>query len=111
MILDLEKIQIKVKVIEEKKLKAIISLDFGDYVVKGFRITDSVYANEQGEMLWLMPPSYRDGGGRYHPIFFMPDKEDWKRLEKRIFDEYHAQEKEYFKKRLDLTDEDIPIIN
>ena len=111
MIFELDKIGIKVKVIEEKKLKAIISLDFGDVSIKGFRISESEYANEQGDKLWLVPPSYRDGGGRYHPMFYMPDKNLWKCLEKKVFEEYHIQERQHFKKRLDLTDDDIPIIN
>ncbi len=111
MIPDLEKATIKVKVVEEAKLKAIISVDFDGLVVKGFRIQNSEFANEQGENLWLVPPSYRDGGGRYHPIFYLTDKEAWKRLEKIIFEEYRLQRTEHFKKRLDLSDDDIPIVN
>ncbi|KKR24018.1 MAG: hypothetical protein UT53_C0001G0007 [Candidatus Yanofskybacteria bacterium GW2011_GWD2_39_48] len=110
MNIDLEKIEVKVKVIEEKKLKAIISLVIGDIIIKGFRVSESKFFNEMGDMLWLTPPSYM-GGGRYHPIFYMPDKELWKQLEKRIWDEYYRQLKEYHKKRFDLADDDIPIVN
>jgi|SRR3989344_2711559 len=109
--MDIEKIEIKIKVIEEKKLKAIITVNFGDFVVKGFRIAESEYLNERGEKLWLTPPVFRDGGGRYHPIFFIPDKELWKKLEKKIWDEYDRQLNQYHKKRFDLTDDDIPIVN
>ena len=108
---DLEKIEVKVKVIEEKKLKAIISLNFGDFIVKGFRVAESKYANEKGDNLWLTPPSYPDGGGRYHPIFYMPNKELWQQLEKKIWDEYYRQKDEHYKKRFDLSDGDVPIVN
>lgn len=111
MIFDLSTVGIKVKIIEQKKLKAIVGLDFGDISIKGFRISESEYENEQGEKLWLTPPSYKDGGGHYHPMFFMPDKELWKRLERKVMETYQTQQREHFKKRLDLSDDDIPIIN
>lgn len=104
MAINIEEISIKCKFIEEKKLKAIITLDFGDFVVRGFRISESEYENRQGEKLWLTPPSYL-GGGRYHPMFFMPDKELWQRLEEKIWDEYRRQSEEHFKKRLGLEDD------
>ena len=104
MYLDFEEIEVKIKVIEEKKLKAIISLGIGDIIVKGFRIAESEYVNEQGEKLWLTPPSYRDGGGRYHPIFYMPDKKLWQQLEKKIWEEYYRQNEAHYKKRFDLDD-------
>ncbi|OGN25935.1 MAG: hypothetical protein A3B17_01340 [Candidatus Yanofskybacteria bacterium RIFCSPLOWO2_01_FULL_45_72] len=109
--MDIEKIEIKVKIIEEKKLKAIITINFGDFVIKGFRVAESEYPNERGDKLWITPPSYRDGSGRYHPIFFMPDKELWEQLKKKMWDEYYRQLNEYHKKRFDLTDDNIPIIN
>ena len=63
------------KIVEMDKLKAIVSIDFGDFKIKGFRINTSEHKNERGENLWVTPPSYRDGSGRYHPIFFAPNKD------------------------------------
>ena len=97
-----DEIKVKIKFIEEKKLKAIISLNFGDFVVKGFRIAESDYDNDRGDKLWLTPPSYRDSGGRYHPIFYIPNKELWKELEGKVWDEYKLQSEEHYKKRFDL---------
>ena len=105
MQINIDEISVKIKFVEEKKLKAIITLDFGDFVVKGFRVSESDFENSRGEKLWLMPPSYRDGGGRYHPIFFMPDKTLWSELEEKIWDEYKRQQDEYFRKRMDLEDD------
>ncbi len=107
MKINIEEIQLKIKFVEQEKLKAIISLDFGDFTVKGFRVMKSNYKNDCGEELWLTPPSYRGGGGSYHPIFFIPNKELWKKLEKKIWKEYQIQKEEYYKKQFDLKDEDI----
>jgi len=59
------------------------------------------------DKLWLTPPSYRDMGGRYHPIYFMPDKELWEKLEVKIYEEYYKQKEEQTKKQFGLKDEDI----
>ncbi len=107
MNLEIEKIGVKIKIIEEKNLKAIIGLDFGDFVVKGFRIKESEFENRNGEKLWLTPPSY-SGGAKWHPIFFMPDKTLWEQLEDKIYAEYNKQSKEYFKKRLGVEDDEFP---
>jgi DNA-binding cell septation regulator SpoVG len=106
MKINLEEISLKIKILEDKKTKAMIAVDFGDFVVRGFRISESQFDNMNGEKLWLTPPSYQ-GGGRYHPIFFMPNKEQWQELEKLIWKEYEVKKKEYYKKRLGLSDEDM----
>jgi len=107
MRINLDEIGIKVKVVENLKLKAIIGLDFGDFVVKGFRVMTSDFPNPRGDKLWLTPPSYQSSGGRYHPIFFMPDKQGWEALQAKIWEAYYSQNKEHFKKRLDVGDDEI----
>jgi len=108
MKIELDKIGVKIKILDDKKTKAIIGLDFGDFVVKGFRVQESQYENYKGDLLWLTPPSYQ-GGGRYHPMFYIPNKELWKDMEVKIWGEYYKQQDEHFKKRLDITDDDLPI--
>lgn len=93
------------KIVEMDKLKAIVSIDFGDFKIKGFRVNTSDYENERGEKIWITPPSYRDGGGRYHPIFFTSNKELWKKIESKLLDEYHKASTEHYKKRIGLDDE------
>ena len=90
------------KIVEMDKLKAIVSIDFGDFKIKGFRVNTSDYKNKRGENLWITPPSYRDGGGKYHPIFYTSNKELWEKIESKLLDEYDKASKEYYKKRLDL---------
>ncbi|PWB38375.1 MAG: hypothetical protein C3F02_04370 [Parcubacteria group bacterium] len=102
MTINKDEILVKIKFIESQKLKAIIGLNFGDFVIKGFRVSESEYENDRGQKLWLTPPSYKDSGGRYHPMFFMPNKELWKELEAKIWDEYKLQSEEHHKKRFDL---------
>jgi len=105
-----DEIVVKIKFTEARKIKAIISLDFEAFVIKGFRVQESQYENSRGDKLWLTPPSYQDGNGSYHPIFFMPNKEHWKELELKIWEEYDTQQKAHHIKRLDISDDDIPII-
>lgn len=90
MKLDADKVVIKVKVVDAPELKAIISLDFGDFVVKGFRIRKSDFESPEGKKLWVTPPSYK-GAYKWHPIFYVPNKELWKRLEERMLEEYEQQ--------------------
>lgn len=99
MNINLDEIQVKVKVLEQKDLKAIIGIDFGDFSVKGFRVRESRQPNEAGENLWLTPPSYKDMSNRYHPIFYIPDINLWKQLEEKIMGEYHKQTEEFHRKQ------------
>ena len=46
------------KILDEKKTKAIITLDFGVLVTKSFRILESPYENMNNEKLWLIPPPF-----------------------------------------------------
>jgi DNA-binding cell septation regulator SpoVG len=108
MKVNLDEIRVECKILETPKMKAIIAVDFGDFLVKGFRVLPSEHTNDRGDNLWLVPPSYRDAGGRYHPIFFMPEKDIWKKMENVVWDEYHKQNDAHFKKRLDI-DLDMPI--
>src|SRR3989344_9571302 len=89
----------EIKIIENQKLKAIVALDFGDFKVKGFRIMVSDHENHRGEKLWVVPPSYRGGGGSYHPIFFAPDKDLWLKIQDKILDEFAKKQSEYWTKR------------
>ena len=105
MKINFEEIRIKVK-ITEGKVKGIVSVDFGDFIIKGFRVQESQFENTRGEKLWLTPPAYL-GGGRYHPIFFAPDKAIWEQLEAKIWEAYDTASKEHQKKIYGLKDEDV----
>ena len=74
---------IEIKLIEDEKWKAIVTLHFGKMVVRGFRIRISDISNE----FWVVPPSlYNQKTKRYHPIFFLEDKEKWAVIQKMILD-------------------------
>lgn len=106
MKININEIILKIKILDDKKTKAIITLDFGDFIVKGFTVAESNFNNRNGEKLWLKPPSYI-AGGRYHPMFFMPDKNLWFQLEDKIWTSYKEQKDKHFKKRLGISDEDL----
>ena len=105
MTLNVNDIRIKVK-ITEGKLKAIVGIDLGDFTIKGFRIQESQYEHKAagGRKLWLTPPSYADKGGRYHPIFYIPDKILWERLEAKIWEAYDKEYKRHYEKVYDLDE-------
>ncbi len=102
--IDINDLKFHVKCVEMQKLKAIVSIDFGDFTIKGFRVNFSNYKNEDGDELWITPPCYRDGNNRYHPIFYIPNKDLWGLLQKKIVKEYNKASEEHFKKRLDVND-------
>lgn len=105
MEIDIEGILIKVKLITEGKLKAIVSLDFDSFVLRGFRIQESQYEDGKGRKLWIVPPSYR-GGVKYHPIVFFPDKNIWEEIQERIFDAYQEAQKNRYGKAFDLSEQE-----
>jgi len=100
MKININEIVVKMKILDEKKTKAIITLDFGVLVTKSFRILESPYENMNNEKLWLIPPplSY-PGCGRYHSIFFVPDKNLWLELEKKVWEEYRTKRDKHCKKK------------
>ena len=103
MTINLDELKITAKIIEGQDLKAIVSINFGDFIVKGFRIQKSKYKNKQEEEgLWVTPPSYRDSGGKYHPIFFSPDKLLWEQIKNKILEEYSKANNSHYKKRMRL---------
>ena len=113
MEINIEEVKVKFKILDQKKLKAIASLDFGDCIIKGFRIMDSDFPNMNGDKLWLTPPSYQGAEGKYHPIFFMENKDRWKKLEEKIWNEYKKKLKEHYEKQFDVEDDgygNIPVI-
>ncbi|MBM2820828.1 MAG: hypothetical protein HW405_588 [Candidatus Berkelbacteria bacterium] len=76
---------IEIKLIEDEKWKAIVALRFGKMVIRGFRIRVSEVSNE----LWVVPPSIQNQKTRkYHPIFFLEDKEQWNQIQQMILDKF-----------------------
>lgn len=103
---DLEKVKIHVKVIEEEEFKAIVTLEFENWVVRGFRIFRSKKDRKGENPLWVVPPSYQDRNKKYHPIFYILEKPLWHELENRILEEYEKQQEIHYSKRFDLDKKD-----
>ena len=67
-----------------KMTKAIVTLDFGSFKIKGFRIR----SNENGS-LWVNPPVIpRPYPKKAFVIFYTEDLELWHKLQKKIIDKY-----------------------
>jgi hypothetical protein len=89
MKINLDDIKVEIKLSSKEKLKATAVVNFGDFVVKGFRLSVSEHENENldSEKLWMQPPATRIGQF-WHKIFWIDDKQKWKELERKIFDVY-----------------------
>lgn len=105
MKIKIDEIGIKIKITDGKQ-KAIVALDFGDFVVKGFRVQESKFENEHGDLLWITPPTYRSPF-KHHPIVYFPDKELWKNLECRIREAYKRENKTYRAIQYGIDEKDL----
>lgn len=104
--ISIDDLDIKVKIIENQSLKAIVGINFGDFIIKGFRVQPSKYPNDKNN-LWITPPSYKDGSGKYHPIFYAPNENLWAEIESKIISEYEKESKKHFAKRLNENLDDM----
>jgi len=100
--MNIENIKIRIKIVDHKKLKAMASVNFGEDMVKGFRIYTSDFEDSRGDKLWVIPPSYQDSNGKYHPIYYTENKKRWEMIKFKIIDEYHKESEKYYKKQFDL---------
>lgn len=105
MKIKIDEIGIKVKITDGKQ-KAIVALDFGDFILKGFRVQTSKFENDHGDTLWITPPTYRTAF-KHHPMVYFPEKDLWKELENRIREAYKREEKKYHKTKYGITEEDL----
>lgn len=105
MQIKIDEIRIKIKITDGKQ-KAIVALDFGDFVVKGFRVLESKFDNEYGDRLWITPPTYPTAFKR-HPIIYFPDKPTWKELEIRIREAFKREERSYQAKKYGVSEEEL----
>ncbi len=77
--------EIQIKLREDERLKAIVTLKFGIITIKGFRVQVSD-KSESG--YWVTPPAiFNIGSKKWHPIFFIEDKEIWQKIEEMILTE------------------------
>jgi len=86
MKIDVEKLKFKIRLIEDKKWKAIVTIDFGDFNIKGYRVWDSEFMGKHGEYLWITPPVYNSGFG-FKSIVYIK-KYVWEEIEKELVKAY-----------------------
>lgn len=88
MNIDINHIRVKINLTKDTKLLATAIVEYGPFVIKGFRITDSKYVDEVGDKLWVQPPSYINAEKKYSPLFFCEDKNLWNGIKKKVIEEY-----------------------
>jgi hypothetical protein len=76
----------------------MVTINFGDLSIKGFRIRESEYIGDHGEPLWITPPSYKSMKG-YRPIVYI-QKDVWKKIEVLIIAEYKRIFQDYVDKKM-----------
>jgi len=86
--LNLNDAQIEIKLLERNDLFANAEIHFSEgFTIRGFLIQKS----KQDSGNWVSPPSFKDRRGKWHPNFFMEDKDEWKKLETKILKEYEQK--------------------
>lgn len=94
MEIDPEAVKFRVRIMEDPKTKALVTIDFGELVIKGYRIMVSSFTGEHGENLWVVPPAYNSKAG-WKPIVHIVRKDKWKDIETRIVRQYAKDFKAY----------------
>jgi DNA-binding cell septation regulator SpoVG len=91
MNIKIEDIEVNMKLIknENRKEKAVAILSVGFFKIKGFRIMTSDYSNPYGDKLWVAVPAYVGRFGKYHNMFFCENKNFWKQIEEKIWEEFY----------------------
>lgn len=72
-----------------QNIKAIATLDFGDFKIKGFRVR----SDENGS-LWVNPPVIPRAGKTPFIVFYAEDKELWHALQAKILEAYRDKDNE-----------------
>ena len=95
MNIKIDEISIEIKLSDKEKTKARVDLRFGEWEIRGFRLSVSEHENEnlERQKLWLQPPSIPVGRtGKWFQIVRLDDKEQWKKFERIVFDKYTEEQ-------------------
>lgn len=88
MKIKMDEISIKIKLSKKENLKATAIIDFGDFTIKGFRLSVSKFENSNinGEKFYLQPPGFFAGG--WVETVWFKDKKYWKEIERKVFEKF-----------------------
>lgn len=82
MTINIDNIEVDVVHFDESSSFAICNLDFGDFVINGFRVQKSKFSDKGDK--WVVPPSYQDRRGKFHRIVFFHNDKLWSELQERV---------------------------
>jgi len=92
----IDQIKIKVKKVHSGKVVGIASVEWDDAEKNGWRLIgfkilkgnyDEGYQNSDGSPLFVAPPAYNDGIGKFHNIFYTAPP-IWKLLQGKIIESF-----------------------
>lgn len=99
---DISSAEIKVNIVDPKRTSnpnflATVSVDFGDFFVRGFRIWQTKEGNEK----FAKPPSFRCSGGGWLESFVIKKKFLWQALQRRMLEEHERALMDWSVKNID----------
>src|SRR5258706_1026998 len=109
-----EDLEIKITATKSDKISAyaavkIQTTEFGTITLKRFVIWKSEFVHPRfQEKINITPPRMRGRHG-YLDILFFENKEQWERVEGRIYDAYHKGVIRYFGNEEKINPEDVPL--
>ncbi|PIR03773.1 MAG: hypothetical protein COV59_03815 [Candidatus Magasanikbacteria bacterium CG11_big_fil_rev_8_21_14_0_20_39_34] len=80
----------KFKFRDDIDFPASMTLLIGQFEVRGFTVRKSKYPNGSVRHT-LYPPSKNVGGAKWLHIFYVPNKEDWAKIERAALDAFYAE--------------------
>jgi DNA-binding cell septation regulator SpoVG len=81
---DIDSLEIQIFPRENGQMVAQAKLTYGIIEISGYRIMRS----KQDNSLFIQPPSYQTGFGKWKPLVFFNDPTIWQEIQKKISEEY-----------------------
>lgn len=100
--------EIKIKIKDERVLKAIASIRYLGVSMRGFRISSSSkFDVDIQDHFWIQPPVYLFAG-KWIKLIRILDESVWRELKKRIFAAYKVENNKYYEQRLKTDNKEAP---
>jgi DNA-binding cell septation regulator SpoVG len=89
--MNINNIKVNIKLSDSDKYLARATVIIDDLLeIHGWRISQSEHFDQRfQESIWIQPPAYRSGFGKWRPIVFFDNKKVYENIETEIYDQYH----------------------
>jgi DNA-binding cell septation regulator SpoVG len=109
MSITINDITIKLKLADSDKYLARATVIVDDLLeIHGWRISESQhFDNRFQENIWIQPPAFRSGFGKWKAVVFFDNKKLYGQIEEKIYDAYHAEKNKPENEK--VNPDDIPL--